>query len=95
MRKKKSKENYPFLRSRSKRVRKVIKELVDFDYLDQLSDKELAFLNAFVKEEYTADFRDAVLTTDIEDKRRIYRQNNARNRDSFIVGTTVPHKTIK
>lgn len=77
---KRSKQKYPALvKKYNSRVRG---EYTDFDYLDQLNEEELAFLNKFVEEEINASFKKD--GTDFnktdEERRAIYNKNNARNR---------------
>lgn len=59
-------------------------ELLDYDYLDKLSEKDLAWLNKFTDEELGASFsdknKDNLNKTD-EEKRIIYTRNNKRNND--------------
>jgi hypothetical protein len=59
-------------------------DLLDFDYLDKLNDKDLAFLAKFAEEEIHASFSDnnkENLNKTDEEKRVIYNRNNARNAD--------------
>lgn len=58
---------------------------LDMDYLDQLNDKEKAWLNAFVEEEINAKFNHSgkKFNKSKKNKRRIYSANNARNRCVF------------
>lgn len=62
-------------------------ELIDFDYLDKLTDKEKAWLNNFVEEEINANFNHSgkVLNKSDKEKRTCYNRNNARNRDIFAI----------
>lgn len=55
---------------------------IDFDYLDQLNEAELDWLNKFMEEENNASFKndDTDLNKSDEDKRRVYSNNNSRNR---------------
>lgn len=57
--------------------------LIDYDYLDKLSDKELAFLNAFTSEYINADMNHngPKLHKTKKQKKDCYDRNNARNRD--------------
>lgn len=60
-----------------------IQELLDFDYLDKLSDKDKIYLSKFCTEFYSADFRgEKPLHKSKKKKREIYNNNNARNRDT-------------
>ena len=59
-------------------------ELLDFDYLDKLSEKDLEFLNKFASEEIHASFSDnnkENLNKTAAEKQEIYRRNNSRNAD--------------
>lgn len=60
-------------------------DLIDFDYLDKLNPKELAFLNQFVKEEINAGVdknpKKNRFNKTKKDVKRCYDKNNARNRD--------------
>lgn len=58
-------------------------ELNDFDYLEKLSQEELAYLNAFCEGWNNADFRNPKtqeLFKSSKEKRECYTMNNARNR---------------
>lgn len=64
--------------------RKNLKEFIDFDYIDKLTDKEKDFLDRFCKEDYSADFsHDRTITKSKKKRREIYRNNNKRNQDTF------------
>ena len=54
-------------------------------YVDQLNDKEKAFLNSFISEYVNADFRHEgkILHKSKKAKKKCYDRNNARNRDIF------------
>jgi hypothetical protein len=57
--------------------------LIDFDYLDRLTPQELQFLNDFMEGYANADFRTpsvGKMFKDVKARRKIYRENNARNR---------------
>lgn len=57
-------------------------ELLDFDYLHKLNDKEKEWLNKFVSEEINADFRHSKpLNKTKKQRKACYDRNNARNRD--------------
>lgn len=58
------------------------------DYLDELSSKDLEWLNTFVEEEVHArlDHDDKPLNRKKKDKKRIYDNNNSRNRDIYTKG---------
>lgn len=55
---------------------------IDFDYINQLSDKEKEFLNSFTEEYYIANFNHdgKKLHKTKEQRREVYRANNASNR---------------
>lgn len=56
-------------------------ELLDFDYLHKLNDKEKAWLNKFVEEEVNASFRHSnPLNKTKKQRKACYDKNNARNR---------------
>lgn len=61
---------------------KVRREYLDMDYLHKLSEKEKAWLNKFVDEELNASFKNdkSDLNKAKKQKKRIFNQNNARNR---------------
>ena len=58
-------------------------DLIDYDYLHKLNEKELEWLNKFTEEEINASFsknnKKNFNKTD-EEKRKCYNRNNARNR---------------
>lgn len=60
-------------------------DLLDIDYVGKLNDKEKAWLNSFLEEEVNAKFDHPgkKLNKSKKDKRRIYSNNNARNRCIF------------
>jgi len=64
---------------------KVRKDYLDFDYLDQLSEEEKDWLNKFVDEELHASFKNDKrdLNRTKKDRRRVYSNNNSRNRDLY------------
>jgi len=67
-------------------LKKGIREYVDFDYADQLSDADLAWLAAFSREYYLASFRKSPGRSINRGERRrkeIYRNNYMRNNDVF------------
>jgi hypothetical protein len=66
--------------------KKVVREFMDFDYLDQLTEEEFEFLNTFAREFYDNAFKDN--GTDLhppktDDRRECYGRENARNRDMW------------
>ena len=93
---KRSKNKYPNLQKNLNLKRR--QELIDFDYIDQLSDEEKEWLNKFMGEYMCASFpRQLVKKKDGtvykryapsnihkgEDRLEIYDRNNARNRDVY------------
>lgn len=66
-------------------ARKSVREYLDFDYYDALSDDEKEWLTRFVREEYHGMFRDdgTDLTTNQDQRRKIWREGEARKRDMF------------
>jgi hypothetical protein len=66
---------------------RIRREYLDFDYLDQLSDKDKEFLNKFVEEELNASFKKrGNLNKTKAERREVYSANNQRNRDAFGIG---------
>ena len=61
---------------------KIRQEYLDYDYIDQLSEKEKEWLNSFTEEYIAANFNHPGKTfhKTKKSKREIYNQNNARNR---------------
>lgn len=56
-------------------------ELIDFDYIDKLNDKEKEWLNKFVEEEVNASFKHSKpLNRTKKQRQACYTKNNARNR---------------
>ena len=66
---------------------KIRHELLDFDYLHLLSEKEKIWLSHFMREFASADFNHPgkILNKSKKHRKSIYDANNARNRDSFSV----------
>lgn len=58
-------------------------ELIDYDYIDKLSDEEKKWLNTFTEEYTNANFNhgEKQLHNTKNSKRDCYNRNNARNRD--------------
>jgi hypothetical protein len=77
---KRNKVQYPALNPRFNP--KIRHESIDADYLDKLSEEELAWYNKFMEEENNASFKKD--GTDLNDtdkeRKRIYAKNNARQR---------------
>lgn len=72
---------YKGLDKKSNRIN--IQSLLDFDYLDKLTDKEKEYLSQFAQEYYSADFRGDKPIHKKKHKKKIYNSNNARNRDTL------------
>lgn len=76
-----SKVKYPALMPEYNLKRR--QPLIDMDYIDQLSEEEKDWLNSFIEGYINADFSN-IKTRRIfktkEQRRLIYRENNARNR---------------
>lgn len=62
--------------------RKNLREYLDADYINQLSEKEKVFLDKFNREYYTADFRHEKPLHKKRQRKEIYRNNNKRNADT-------------
>lgn len=64
------------------RISKVKQEYLDYDYLDQLSPKELDWLNRFTEEHLNGNFehKGTKLVKGKKKRREIWRENNSRNR---------------
>lgn len=64
---------------------RVRQEYIDMDYLDQLSEEDLAWMNQFMGEYNNASFNndETDLDQSIEGKKASYDRNNARNRCLF------------
>ena len=60
-------------------------ELIDYDYVDKLSEEEKAWLNKFTEEYVNASLNTEDLDKNLHNteelKKDCYRRNNARNRD--------------
>jgi hypothetical protein len=75
-----SKQKYPALMVNYNLKRRA--EFIDYDYLDKLNDKEKRFLNKFTEETVNASFKPSGnIIKSKRGKRKIYNENNARNRD--------------
>jgi hypothetical protein len=63
------------------------KELIDYDYIDKLSDKEKEWLNKFTEEYINASFRknQAPLHKTKKLRKNCYDRNNASNRDILTI----------
>ena len=64
---------------------KKVRDFIDFDYLNKLSDDELDYLNKFSTEYYSANFNndESDLHQTVIKRRKSYNANNARNRDVY------------
>lgn len=61
---------------------RTVRELVDYDYADQLSEADRAFLEQFTEEYYGASFSDDSIHDDAQ-RRELYRVKNRRNQDIY------------
>jgi hypothetical protein len=59
------------------------RDLVDYDYLEQLSEEELEFLNKFTAENISANFKDIPSSKFVSDdlKKKVFKENYRRNAD--------------
>jgi len=65
---------------------KIRNEVVDYDYLDDLSKQDLAFLRKFTDEYYQGSFQhDNPLHKSLKAQRGCYLMNNCRNRDVYAI----------
>ena len=60
-------------------AKKKLKGMVDYDYLDKLSEEEKKWLDKFSSEYYGANLKNKNLSA--EERKQIFDANNARNRD--------------
>lgn len=74
-----SKQKYPALNPRFNL--KTRTDLIDYDYLEKLSDKEKEWLNKFSEEYINASFDKKALHKTKALKKDCYDRNNSRNRD--------------
>lgn len=63
---------------------------MDMDYIDKLNEKEKDWLNKFMKEELNASLspkneRHKDFNKTLKDRKRIWRNNNARNRCAYTI----------
>lgn len=67
---------------------KIRQEFHDLDYIDKLTEKEKAYLNAFMTEWLGANMNHEgkKLHKKVSEKRAIWRQNNKRNWDIYSIG---------
>lgn len=59
------------------------RDLIDYDYLEQLSEDELEFLNKFTAENISANFKDIPSSRLVNDsiKKQVFKENYRRNAD--------------
>lgn len=84
-RKQKERSKFPGL---NKRVNsKTRHEYIDFDYIDQLNDKEKQWLSNFMEEYMSGNFNHPgrIFHKSHKSKKECYHRNNARNRDVVAV----------
>lgn len=91
---KRSKVKYPALLPQYNLTRR--KEYNDYDYIKKLSPKEKEFLNKFTEEYHNARFvKNKPTKTNLhkkkKDRRLLYRENNARNRDTLTLKKITAH----
>jgi len=78
-------------------VKKAVREFVDYDYLDQLTEAEKDYLDKFSREFYNGDIAATAPVHPPIFKLRLYAANNSRNRDVFSMwrrGYDYPMETI-
>lgn len=75
-----------------KKNRKVLRDLIDYDYLDKLSPDNLDYLEQFSKETYTASFdhkntgfKRRKPLNNREQQKILYKENNRRNQDILAI----------
>lgn len=64
---------------------RIKQEYFEVDYIAKLSESEKEWLANFQYEELGANVKEAKLNKSKKDKRRIYNENNARNRDTYSI----------
>ena len=64
-------------------VKKAVREFIDYDYLDQLTDAEKDYLDIFSREFYNGNIATTAPIHPPIFKLRLYAANNSRNRDVF------------
>lgn len=66
---------------------KTRQDLIDYDYIDKLTDKEKAFLNSFTEEYVGANFKHKgkKLHKSKTKKKDCFDRNNSRNRDIYTI----------
>ena len=101
MAKKRSKQKYPNLVKEVNLIRR--QELIDFDYLDKLDEKDMIFLNKFMGEYMSSSFPKQEVNRDGKTYKRVdpnnihkkehhksvYDANNARNRDIYATKSCI------
>lgn len=76
-----ARSKYPGLDPKVNRVN--LRDLIDFDYISKLSDKDKEWLSKWSKEYYSADFRhEKPIHKAKKSRLEIYRNNNSRNQDT-------------
>jgi hypothetical protein len=74
----------------SKYGKRSLKDCVDFDYVDKLSDDDKDWLNNFSLQYYHTNFsNESAIPHTVEEKRVAYKRDNARRRDIFNTGLRV------
>jgi hypothetical protein len=73
-------------------VNKYARDLMDFDYLDQLTEEELDWLDQFSREYYNDDFTNQNrIHTDKDQKRKLHDSHNKRRRDVWGYHSRMPY----
>lgn len=68
-----------------KNFSKIKQEYHDIDYIDQLGEKEKAYLSKFMFEELGANLQDTKFNKSKKNKKRVFDANNSRNRDIWSI----------
>ncbi len=78
-----NKVKYPGLNK--KYTTRIRQEFLDFDYIDQLSEKDKEWLNKYVEEELNTQFKNDGTDFNItkEERKKIYDRNNHQNSDLY------------
>lgn len=72
-------------------LRKNVREFIDFDYIDQLSEEEKVWLNQFIEEYYCGKVKKGdkdALHKSTEARKDCYQRNNEINRDLYSICRT-------
>ncbi len=64
-------------------ARPAVRDMIDHDYLDKLSESELQWLDNFNKAYYAANCKDSKLFPTTEERRALFNMNNERRRDLY------------